>query len=131
MIMATKKEQRQADSLEQAAVAYREKMQAIKALEKEAAPLKEMLLNHARALGVDSVELGGLTLERRVTKGGVINPERIDPTWIDCMQMGGYFGLLKISVNAKEVDPSDRVLAELLCDAGYREKENITYAVRI
>lgn len=125
------KEQRQAESLEQAAAAYREKMQAIKALEKEAAPLKEILLNHARTLGVDSVEIGGVTLERRTTKSGVIDQQRIDPTWVDCMQMGGYFGLLKISVNAKEVDPSDGVLAKYLCDAGYQVKENITYAVRI
>lgn len=129
--MATKKEQRQQEAVEQAAIAYREKMQAVKALEKEIAPLKRLLTDHARALGVDSTEIGGVTLEKRTTKTGVINQELIYPGWWCSMQRLGLSSVLKIGVNVKEVSSDNAKLMEHLAEVDYAEKESITYAVRI
>lgn len=129
--MATKKEQRQQEAIEQAAASYREKMQTIKALEKEIAPLKKLLTDHARALGVDSTEIGGITLERRTTKTGVISPERINPDWLYRMQKFGFYGVLKIGISTKEINPENTVLMDYLAEVDYAEKENVTYAVRV
>lgn len=129
--MATKKEQRQQEAVEQAAIAYREKMQAVKALEKEIAPLKKLLTDHARALDVDSTEIGGITLERRTTKTGIINPERITPDWLYRIQKFGFSGVLKIGISTKEINPENTVLMDYLAEVDYAEKESVTYAVRI
>lgn len=131
--MTTQKKERQAVSLEQAAASYREKMLAIKDLEKQAAPLKKLLTDHARALGVDSVEISGVTLEKRVTVKAEFSPEAFTPDLLDRLQLDGYSDLLKLSVDAKTVKnqlPDDR-LTGYLNEIGYVEKENTSYAVRI
>lgn len=131
--MTTRKKERQSASLEQAAASYREKMLAIKDLEKQVAPLKRLLTDHARALGVDSVEISGVTLEKRVTVKAEISPETLTPDLLDRLQLDGYSDLLKLSVDAKTVKnqlPDDR-LTGYLNEIGYVEKESISYAVRI
>lgn len=131
--MTTQKKERQAVALEQAAASYREKMLAIKDLEKQVAPLKRLLTDHARALGVDSVEISGVTLEKRVTVKAEISPETLTPDLLDRLQLDGYSDLLKLSVDAKTVKnqlPDDR-LTGYLNEIGYVEKESISYAVRI
>lgn len=134
MATQTKKQKRQEESIEQAAVMYREKMLAIKALEKEAAPYKKVLLDHAKELAVDSIEIAQVTLERRITPKGDIASEMVTPDWLYRMQRDGYSTLLKLGIDYKGVQASvsgDERLVSYLNEAGFTEKESVTYAVRI
>ena len=98
--MATKKEQRQEQSYEQSAASYKELMLQIKDLEKQAAPHKKALTDYAKSIGVLSLEIGGVTLEKRVTPKGTIGPGP------------GYSGLV-VSYAARwfrrNVKPGDRL----------------------
>lgn len=134
MAQTKKRQKRQEESIEKAAATYRESVLAIKAMEKEIAPLKKMLLDHAKELGLDSVEIAGITLEKRVTPKGDISYELVTPDWLYRMQRDGYGLLLKLSIDYKGVRAvvlDDRRLSSYLDEVGFTEKESVVYAIRI
>lgn len=132
--MATQKQKRQDESIEQAAIICRECILARKELEKKEAPFKKILLDYAKKLGQDSVEIEGITLEKRVTPKGDISYELVTPDWLYRMQRDGYGLLLKLGVDYKGVRavmPDDGRLTSYLDEVGFTEKESVTYAIRI
>lgn len=132
--MATKKEERQAQSMEQIAADYRALMLQVKELEKQAAPLKKSLTDYASAIGVLTLELGNVMLEKRVTVKGAIDDRRVTPDWLYRAQCAGLDAALSIGIDIKAV--TDDMLVDgqtiaLLDEVGFTQKEAVTYAVRI
>lgn len=131
--MATKKEQRQEQSIEQMAADYKAIMLQIKELEKKAAPGKKALTDYAKSVGVLSLEIGGVTLEKRVTPKGTIDPDQVTPDWLYRMQRDSFAGMLSLGIDYKAVQaglPND-LLEDYLTEVGFTEKESTTYAIRI
>lgn len=131
--MATKKEQRQEQSIEQIAADYKAVMLQIKELEKKAAPGKKTLTDYARSIGVLSLEVGGVTLEKRVTPKGTIDPDQVTPDWLYRMQDNGFARMLSLGIDYKAVQAGlpDNQLEDLLTEVGFAEKETATYTIRI
>ncbi len=131
--MKTKKEQRQEQSFEQMAVSYKELMLQVKELEKKAAPYKKALTDYAKSIGVLSLELGGVTLEKRTTPKGTINAAQVTPDWIYRMQRDGYSAMLSLGIDYKTVQAGlpDNRLEDYLTEVGFTEKESVAYAIRI
>lgn len=131
--MATKKEQRQEQSIEQMAADYKAVMLQIKELEKKAAPNKKALTEYAKNVGVLSLEIGGVTLEKRVTPKGAIDPDQVTPDWLYRMQRDGFTGMLSLGIDYKAVQAGlpDNQLEDYLAEVGFTEKETTTYAIRI
>lgn len=131
--MATKKEQRQEQSIEQMAADYKALMLQIKELEKKAAPHKKALTEYAKGIGVLSLEIGGVTLEKRVTPKGMIDPSQVTPDWLYRMQRDGFAGMLSLGIDYKAVQAGlpDNQLEDYLAEVGFTEKETSTYAIRI
>ena len=131
--MATKKEQRQEQSLEQMAADYKATMLQIKELEKKAAPHKKALTEYAKSIGVLSLEIGGVTLEKRVTPKGTIDADQVTPDWLYRMQRDGFSAMLSLGIDYKAVQAGlpDNILEDYLAEVGFTEKETSTYAIRI
>lgn len=131
--MATKKEQRQEQSYEQMAADYKAIMLQIKELEKKAAPHKKVLTEYAKSIGVLSLEIGGVTLEKRVTPKGTIDQDQITPDWLYRMQRDGFSDMLSLGIDYKAVQAGlpDNILEDYLAEVGFTEKESITYAIRL
>lgn len=131
--MATKKEQRQEQSYEQMAADYKAIMLRIKDLEKKAAPHKKALTEYAKSIGVLSLEIGGVTLEKRVTPKGTINPSQVTPDWLYRMQRDGFSEMLSLGIDYKAVQAGlpDNILEDYLAEVGFTEKESTTYAIRL
>ncbi|WP_455627242.1 hypothetical protein [Parabacteroides johnsonii] len=131
--MATKKEQRQEQSFEQMAADYKAIMLQIKELEKRAAPKKKSLTEYAKSIGVLSLELGGVTLEKRITPKGTIDPNLVTPDWLYRMQHDGFSNMLSLGVDYKAVQAGlpDNRLEDYLTEVGFTEKESVTYAIRL
>ncbi|MBD9165880.1 MAG: hypothetical protein EGQ00_02345 [Parabacteroides johnsonii] len=131
--MTTKKEQRQGQSIEQVAADYKALMLQIKELEKKAAPNKKALTEYAKGIGVLSLEIGGVTLEKRVTPKGTIDPGQVTPDWLYRMQRDGFAGMLSLGIDYKAVQAGlpDNILEDYLAEVGFTEKETSTYAIRI
>lgn len=131
--MRTKKEQRQEQSIEQIAADYKDVMLQIKVLEKKAAPGKKALTDYAKSIGVLSLELGGVTLEKRVTPKGTIDADQVTPDWLYRMQRDGFSGMLSLGVDYKAVQAGlpDEQLEDYLAEVGFTEKETVAYAIRI
>ena len=131
--MATKKEQRQEQSIEQMATDYKEIMLQIKDLEKKAAPHKKALTEYAKNIGVLSLEIGGVTWEKRVTPKGTIDQDQVTPDWLYRMQRDGFAGMLSLGINYKAVQAGlpDNILEDYLAEVGFNEKETTTYAIRL
>lgn len=129
----TKKQKRQEESIEKIATLYRDGMLALKELEKQLAPYKKTLLDHAKTLGVESVEIGSITLEKRTTVKGDISPELVTPDWLYRMRRDGYDKILKIGIDSKAVkaETPNETFSGYLAEVGYTEKESVTYAIRI
>lgn len=131
--MATKKEQRQEQSIEQMATDYKEIMLQIKDLEKKAAPHKKALTEYAKSIGVLSLEIGGVTLEKRVTPKGAIDQDQVTPDWLYRMQRDGFASMLSLGIDYKAVQAGlpDNILEDYLAEVGFTEKESTTYAIRL
>lgn len=131
--MATKKEQRQEQSYEQMAAEYKEAMLQIKELEKKVAPHKKALTDYAKSTGVLSLEIGGVTLEKRVTPKGTIDQDQVTPDWLYRMQRDGFAGMLSLGIDYKAVQNGlpDNILEDYLSEVGFAEKESTTYAIRL
>lgn len=131
--MATKKEQRQEQSYEQMAADYKAIILRIKDLEKKAAPHKKALTEYAKSIGVLSLEIGGVTLEKRVTPKGTINPSQVTPDWLYRMQRDGFSDMLSLGIDYKAVQAGlpDNTLEDYLAEVGFTEKESTTYAIRL
>lgn len=131
--MATKKEQRQEQSIEQMATDYKEIMLQIKDLEKKAAPHKKALTEYAKSIGVLSLEIGGVTLEKRVTPKGAIDQDQVTPDWLYRMQRDGFADMLSLGIDYKAVQAGlpDNILEDYLAEVSFTEKESTTYAIRL
>lgn len=131
--MATKKEQRQEQSYEQMAADYKAIMLQVKELEKKAAPHKKALTEYAKSIGVLSLEIGGVTLEKRVTPKGTIDQDQVTPDWLYRMQRDGFSDMLSVGIDYKAVQAGlpDNILEEYLAEVGFTEKESTTYAIRL
>lgn len=131
--MATKKERRQEQSIEQMAADYKAIMLQVKELEKKAAPHKKALAEYAKSIGVLSVEIGGVTLEKRVTPKGTINSSQVTPDWLYRMQRDGFSDMLSLGIDYKAVQAGlpDNILEDYLAEVGFTEKESTTYAIRL
>ena len=116
--------------LAQKAAKYKVIMLQIKELEKEASPFKKELTEYAKSVGVEeSIEIGGVTVERRVSVRNSIDNRKVTPDWLYRWQQVGYTNMLDISVNKQaSILPE---YDELLTEVDYEEKESISYAVRI
>lgn len=131
--MATKKELRQEKSMEQIAADYKAVMLQIKELEKKAAPNKKMLTDYAKSIGVLSLEVGGVTLEKRVIPKGTIDQDQVTPDWLYRMQRDGFSDMLTLGIDYKAVRSGlpDNTLEDYLAEVGFNEKETTTYAIRL
>lgn len=131
--MATKKEQRQEQSFEQMAADYKDIMLQVKELEKKAAPHKKALTEYAKSIGVLSLVIGGVTLEKRVTPKGTIDQDQVTPDWLYRMQRDGFAGMLSLGIDYKAVQAGlpDNILEDYLAEVGFNEKESTTYAIRL
>lgn len=122
--MATKK--KEAQSLVEVAERYRELTLAQKELEKFAAPLKKLLLEEAAKLAVISLNIGDVTIERRVSKKELIDQTAITPDWLYRAQQAGLDECLNITVKAADKLPSD-----LWEEVHYSAHNVTTYAIRV
>ncbi len=131
--MATKKEQRQLETVNNSAARYIELKKQVDEMTKEMNLHKKVCTDYAKSIEAESLELNGLKVERRTSVKGCIDKSLADPHWLWEMRENGYLDILGIDVDAKRVPPADQdeKLANLLGQVGYTEKESITYAVRI
>ena len=131
--MTTKKEKRQIESIEQMASKYREIMLEVKELEKKADPFKKAILEHAKSIGVASINLGCLSIEKRTSLKYQIDEDRITPDWLYRLQSSGFADVLSISLDNKIIKnkKQDDALCELLNEVDFQEKETFNYAIRI
>lgn len=131
--MATKKEQRQLETVNNSAARYIELKKQVDEMTKEMNLHKKICTDYAKGIEAESLELNGLKVERRTSIKGSIDKSLADPHWLWEMRENGYLDMLGIDIDAKQVPPADQdeVLARLLGQVGYTEKESVTYAVRI
>ncbi|MDR0872533.1 MAG: hypothetical protein LBN27_03565 [Prevotellaceae bacterium] len=122
--MATKK--KEAQDLTQAAAKYKEIVLQIKDLEKTATPLKKSLLAEAAKLELDTLAIGAVTIEKRVSKKEIIDQTAITPDWLYRAQQAGLDECLDIKVKNADSLPSD-----LWEEVHYSTYSTTTYAVRI
>lgn len=126
--MATKK----IEQLTQAAEVYRECMLQIKELEKQVAPYKRMLIEHAKSVILPNIDLGAVSLEKRTTEKAVINKQAITPDWLWRMQDNGYGDLINIGLDARKIEKANcKELNDYLNEVGYEINESVSYAIRI
>ena len=125
--MATKKEQRQLETVNNSAARYIELKKQVDEMTKEMNLHKKVCTDYAKSIEAESLELNGLKVK------GSIDKSLADPHWLWEIRENGYLDILGIDVDAKQVPPADQDerLANLLGQVGYTEKESITYAVRI
>ena len=117
------------DELNEVAIKYRELALQIKELEKQANPLKKRLTDYAKGLSLDTLEIGGLTIEKRTTPKASIDAGLVTPDWLYRLQTAGKYDLLDIGVEKEAISDGDA--RELLDEVGFETKESVTYAIRI
>jgi hypothetical protein len=113
--------------LEEIAAKYKELALQMKELDKQAAPLKKQLTDYAKKLGlVDNLEIGGLTIERRVTEKATIDRTLITPDWLYRLQQAGSFDLIDVQAKGRF-----EAVPELLQEIDYKTTEVVAYAIRV
>ena len=112
---------------------YKAIMLQVKELEKKAAPHKKALTEYAKSIGMLSLEIGGVTLEKRVTPKGTIDQDQVTPDWLYRMQRDGFSDMLSVGIDYKAVQAGlpDNILEDYLAEVGFTEKESTTYAIRL
>lgn len=130
--MATKKEQRELDTVHTSAARYIELKKQVDELTKEMNLHKKVCTDHAKKIGAESLEIGDLKVDRRTSVKGIIDKALVDPHWLWEVQEGGYMDMLDINIDYKQIpEVQGDTLARLLKQVNFEEKESVTYAVRL
>lgn len=130
--MATKKEQRELETVYNSAARYMELKKQVDELTKEMNLHKKVCTDHAKSIGAGTIELSGLKVERRTSVKASIDKTLAEPHWLWEMQENGYMGMLDIHIDSKQIPATpDHTLARLLKQVDYKENESVTYAVRL
>ena len=117
------------NELTEVANKYKEFVLQIKELEKYANPLKKRLTDYAKGLAMDTLEIGGLTIEKRTTLKAIIDADSVTPDWLYRVQASGKYELLNIGVEKEVISDGDA--RGLFDEVGLETKESITYAIRV
>lgn len=122
---------RQQASLRETAARYAALAAEMKRLEALAAPLKNELTRYAQSVGVLALDLGAVMIERRTRTTAKVDQSRVTPDWLYRMQRDGYAPALKVTVDAKALEPGDARAEAYLGEVGYEERTTDTYAIRL
>ena len=117
------------NELTEVAAKYKEFALKIKEIEKQANPLKKRLTDYAKGLALDTLEIGGVTIEKRTSSKASIDANSVTPDWLYRMQTAGKYDLLNIGIDKEAIGDGDAY--GLLCEVGFEAKESVTYAIRI
>lgn len=122
---------RQQDRLREAAEAYARMATEVKELEARMAPLKKELTDYAASVGLTSLNLGALTIERSTTVTAIVDPLKVTPDWLYRMQRDGYYHAVSVKVDPRKMDEDDERGNTYLQEVGLEEKARHSYRLRL
>ena len=122
---------RQQDRLREAAEAYARMATEVKELEARMAPLKKELTDYAASVGLTSLNLGALTIERRTTVTATVDPLKVTPDWLYRMQRDGYYHAVSVKVDPRKMNEDDERGNTYLVEVGLEEKARHSYHLRL
>lgn len=115
----------------QAAEIYRNLKSQIRELEKQAAPYKKILKEHAEAIGMESVDLGPIIIQKRTNYRTNVKNVDITPDWLRRIRKNGYDKVVTVVVDNKTTPAMNPPgLMEFLEEVGYSRIGTVSYAVR-
>jgi len=117
------------DELTESANKYQELVMQIKEFEKQANPLKKKLTDYAKEMGLDTLNIGKITIEKRTSEKLVFEQDKCTPDWLYRFREEGGGEFLKIAIDKKAFDESN--LQSLVCEVGGDVVESVTYAIRV
>lgn len=96
------------------ASSYAELMRQVKELEKQAAPFKAAITEFAKKADVVSLDLGEVTIEKRITEKGAFDKEKVSPDWLWRMQKDGFYHIVGIGLDNKKVAYPNSLIIQTL-----------------
>ena len=115
--------------LSEQAAKYRELSLQIKELEQLASPLKIQLLQYAASIDQPSLNIGEITVEKRITKKVIFDEDKLTPDWLYRFGENGGRCFLKIGIDRKVY--GNIACGELVEELGGVITKTPTFAIRI
>lgn len=100
----------------------------VKELNELITPIKNDLVRYANAIGITkTIEIGNLTIERRLSSKTTINTEKVTADWLDRALMEG----IKINYTIEKLPELNDKLNQLLNEVDCSTKATTVYAIRV
>lgn len=112
------------------AAKYRELSLRLKELEAQAAPMKKALTEYAREVGLPTIDLGDVMVDRRNTSSFSFDREAVSPDWLYRLQQAGLMPALKLGIDEKKLTGCEEC-ACLMREISLAETVKSTYVVRL